>query len=110
LLSTSPTSQTSLIPAYPGATLSVSANGTAAGILWAVQRIDKDESGGGTVAPGILHAYDATNLAVELYNSNQASGSRDNLDFSAKWAAPLVANGKVFVATEGRITVFGLLP
>ena len=111
LLSTSPTSRTGLVPGYPGATLSVSANGSTNGILWAVQRIDYDPlGGGGPRAPGVLHAYDATNLGHELYNSNQAAGSRDALDYAAKWSAPLVANGKVFVATNARLTVFSLLP
>jgi 5-hydroxyisourate hydrolase-like protein (transthyretin family) len=110
LLSTSPTSQTSLIPGYPGATLQISANGSTNGILWAVQRIGTDQLGHGTVAPGALHAYDASNLATELYNSNQAAGGRDQLDFAAKWAAPLIANGKVFVATNSQLTIFGLLP
>ncbi|MBZ5621860.1 MAG: pyrrolo-quinoline quinone [Acidobacteriia bacterium] len=111
LLSTSPTSETSLIPGYPGATLSFSANGNTNGILWAVQRIDFGPTGGGGPrSPGVLHAYDAANLATELYNSNQAAGSRDTLDFAAKWSAALVANGKVFVATNAQLTVFSLLP
>ena len=111
LLSTAPTSQTSLIPSYPGATLSISANGNSNGILWAVQRIDFGPTGGGGPrSPGVLHAYDATNLATELYTSNQAAGSRDALDFAAKWSAALVANGKVFVATNALLTVFSLLP
>ena len=89
----------------------MSANGNANGILWVVQRIDYDPLGGGGLrAPGVLHAYDATNLGVELYNSNQAAGSRDALDYAAKWSAALVANGKVFVATNSRLTVFSLLP
>jgi hypothetical protein len=45
-----------------------------------------------------------------MYNSNQAPGSRDMLDFTAKWCAPLVANGKVFVGSNTQLTVFGLLP
>jgi hypothetical protein len=110
LLSTSPTSQTSSVFHYPGATLQISANGSTNGILWALERIDTNQTGSGTVAPGILHAFDPTNLAVELYNSNQAAGGRDGLDFAAKWAAPLIANGKVFVATNSRLTIFGLLP
>jgi hypothetical protein len=111
LLSTSPTSQSTFVVNYPGATLGMSANGTSNGILWAIERIDLDPLGGGNLrAPGVLHAFDATNLATELYNSNQAAGLRDTLDFAAKWASPLVANGKVFVATNGRLTAFGLLP
>jgi len=110
-LSTSPTSQSSFIVNYPGATLGMSSNGTANGILWAVQRVDLDPLGqSGTRGPGVLHAFDATNLNVHLYDSTQATGNRDALDYAAKWAAPLVANGKVFVATNGRLTMFGLLP
>jgi hypothetical protein len=110
MISISPTSQTNLIPGYPGATLSISSNGITNGILWAVQRVDLDQSGQGSVGPGVLHAFDPNNLATELYNSNQAPASRDALDHSAKWSSPLVANGKVFVSTNGQLTVFGLLP
>ena len=111
LMSTSPNSQTALVPGYPGATLGLSSNGLTNGILWAIERIDFDpQGGGGPRAIGVLHAFDATNMGIELYNSNQAAGSRDALDFAAKWSAPLVANGKVYVATNGRLTVFSLLP
>ena len=70
------------------------------GIVWAVRK--------NGAAPGTLHAYDASNLAIELYNSDQA-GTRDSMDPAAKFAIPLVINGKVFVASEGRLTIFGLL-
>jgi chitodextrinase len=109
LISTVPSSQSSWVANYPGSTLGLSANGGSNGILWAIQRVDLDPAGGGVRGPGSLHAFDATNLANELYNSNQ-SGSRDMLDFTAKWSAPLVANGKVFVASESLLTAFGLLP
>src|SRR5262249_54175073 len=69
LLSTFPTSQTSALFAYRGGALAISANGTANGILWAVQHPSP-------VTPGVLHAYDPSNLAIELYNSDQA-GTRD---------------------------------
>ena len=110
LMSTSPTSHSGLVLNYPGATLQLSSNGSTNAILWALQRVDYDPTGNGIQGPGSLHAFDATNLGNELYNSSQASGSRDALDFTAKWSAPLVANGKVFVASESRLTVFGLLP
>src|SRR5262249_24872464 len=51
LLSTTPTSQTSTVMNYPGATLSVSSNGTTNGILWALQRIDFDPTGAGVRGP-----------------------------------------------------------
>jgi chitodextrinase len=103
LLSTAPTSTSQQAYAYPGGALAISANGTSNGILWAVEKKG--------AAPGALHAYDASNLAVELYNSDQASGGRDSLaDPAAKFSIPLVINGQVFVASEGRLTIYGLLP
>src|SRR6266850_1944689 len=97
-LVTPPSSKTASTFAYPGATPSISANGTANGIVWAVQ------NSGGT---GILHAYDATNLANELYNSNQA-GTRDQFSDN-KFITPMIANGKVFVGTPTGVIIFGLL-
>ena len=58
---------------------------------------------------GILHAYDATNLASELYNSNQAPQNRDHFSYS-KYVPPTIANGKVFVGTTNSVAVFGVLP
>ena len=110
LMSTTPTSMSSFVINYPGATLGLSSNGNSNAILWAIQRVDLDPNGGGVRGPGSLHAFDATSLGAELYNSKQASGSRDALDFTAKWSAPMVANGKVYVASLTQLTVFGLLP
>jgi hypothetical protein len=95
---TPPSSETASTFAYPGTTPGISANGTSNGIIWAVQN-----SGGA----GILHAYDATNLANELYNSNQA-GTRDQFSDN-KFITPIIANGKVFVGTPTGVIVFGLL-
>src|SRR5262249_54550772 len=81
-----------------GATPIVSANGTSNGIVWAVQQGD----------PGVLHAYDATDISHELYNSNQA-GSRDHFGATVKFATPTVADGKVFVGTNDNLTIFGLI-
>jgi hypothetical protein len=103
LLSAAPTSQTSLVYTSLGAPLSISANGTANGILWAVQKQSSDTQ------PGTLHAYDPANLSVELYNSDQA-GLRDTLDIAVKFNVPLVVNGKVFVASNSKLTGYGLLP
>jgi hypothetical protein len=97
-LAATPSSQTAIQFPYPGATPSISANGTGNGILWAV------ENG----SPAVLHAYDATNLATELYNSNQASGGRDQFAGN-KFITAMIANGKVFVGTPNSVAVFGLL-
>ena len=111
-LSTSATTRSSDIYAYPGATMAISANGSANGILWAVQRNGDcgTQSSCGTASPAVLKAYDASNLTFLLYSSAQAIGDRDTLDFAAKFSAPLVANGKVFVGTAGTLTAYGLLP
>jgi hypothetical protein len=86
---------------YPGATPWVSANGTQNAIVWAAET----PLGGA----GVLHAYDATNLTKELYNSNQAAGGRDNFTGN-KFITPVVVNGKVLVGTPTGVIVFGLLP
>ena len=99
LLPTTPTSQSTASYAFPGGMFAISANGATNGILWAVQRVD-------ATTPGVLHAYQATDLGVELYNSTQA-GSRDTLDIAAKFNIPLVANGKVYVASVRHLTVYG---
>ena len=99
-LSTAPSSESPTAFGYPGATPSVSANGTSNGIVWAMEN-------GGT---GVLHSYDATNLATELYNSNQA-GTRDQYptNGNCKFVTPVIADGKVFVPTATGVAVFGLL-
>ncbi|MGA8223196.1 MAG: immunoglobulin domain-containing protein [Candidatus Acidiferrales bacterium] len=94
-----PSSQTSGSFGYPGSTPSISANDTSNGIVWAI------ENAGG----GLLHAYQAGNLAQELYNSNQAAGGRDNFS-NNKFITPMIANGKVYVGTPTGVVVFGLLP
>jgi hypothetical protein len=98
-LSKSPTSQTAQTFSFPGATLSVSSNGTAAGIVWVLDG-----------NAGILYAYDATNLASELYDSTQASGGRDTAGQPVKFAVPTIANGHVYVGTQTELDVYGLMP
>ncbi len=98
MLPNAPTSQSSNTFAYPGTTPSVSASGASNGIVWAVENSN----------PAVLHAYDATNLSNELYNSNQA-GSRDQFGAGNKFITPLIANGKVFVGTTNGVAKFGLL-
>ena len=85
---------------YPGTTPSISANGSANGIVWAV------ENGGGANA---LYAYDATNLSTELFDGAFSGSS------STKFVTPLIANGKVYIGTgspnanaPGTVVVFGL--
>ena len=97
-LAAAPQSQTSVQFTYPGTAPSVSANGTSNAIVWAHENSN----------PAVLHAYDATNLAHEIYNSNQA-GNRDQFGAGNKFITPTVADGKVFIGTTSGVAVFGLL-
>ena len=98
LLATTPSSQTATSFAYPGATPSISSSGTANGIVWAVEN----------ASTAVLHAYDASNLALELYNSNQAAGGIDQFGAGNKFIAPVIANGRVYVGTPTGVAAFGL--
>jgi len=99
LLSSSPSSSTPGTFTYPGTTPSVSALGNSNGIVWAVENSET----------AVLHAYDANNLGIELYNSSQAPG-RDKFGPGNKFVTPTIANGKVFIGTPNSVAVFGLLP
>jgi len=98
------------------AALSLSANGSTSGtgILWATLPLSGASNPGPT--PGIMYAYDAGNLANELWDSQQNS-ARDGLGNWAKFNAPTVVNGKVYVATftpaasptSGQLMVYGLI-
>jgi hypothetical protein len=97
-LNTTPSSQTPTAFPYPGTTPSISANSTSNAILWSAEN----------AILAVLHAYDATNLAHELYNSNQASGGRDHFGTGNKFITPTVINGKVYVGCLTGVGVFGL--
>jgi hypothetical protein len=111
LLSTAPTAQSVTTYRFPGTTPMVSGNGTANGIVWALQNDAFVGGTGGSAnqsGPTILHAYNAANLQ-ELYNSTQA-GTRDQAGTAIKFTVPTVANGRVYVGTANQLDVFGLLP
>jgi hypothetical protein len=99
LFQTTPSSHSSHSLGYPGTTPSISANGTSNGIVWTAEN----------TSPAVLHAYDATNLATELYNSNQAAAGRDHFGSGNKFIVPTVVNGKVYVGTTNGVGAFGLL-
>jgi len=97
-LAATPSSQSTHHFGYPGTTPSVSANGVANGIVWAIENTG-----------AILFAYDATDLTKELYDSNQAANNRDHFSGN-KFITPMVVNGKVYLGTPTSVAVFGLLP
>jgi hypothetical protein len=85
---------------YPGGSPSISANGDADGIVW---NIGQDSSGN-----AVLYAFDATDVSKELYNSD-ANPKRDQAGVFNKFAPPTIANGRVYVAAQGEVDVYGLL-
>lgn len=104
VMTTAPVTRSTTSFGGVGYTPSISANGTKNAIAWVI-----DTSAYGSKGPAVLHAYNATNLAQELYNSSQ-NLARDNPGGAVKYAAPVVANGKVFVRGEYALAVYGLLP
>jgi len=107
MLSASPTDQSPDIFGFPGATPTISANGTSNAILWALNTTNWSQTGPG--GSEILYAYNASNLSTgSIYNSWQNS-SRDDVGGAIKFAVPTVANGKVYVGAEGLFAVYGEL-
>ena len=88
LLSDNPISQTLGTFASPGTVPSISALGSRNGIVWVIDSTAQ------------LHAFDASNLANELYNGSTGS--------YVKFSTPTIANGKVYVGTADSLVVFGL--
>jgi Chitobiase/beta-hexosaminidase C-terminal domain/Bacterial lectin len=88
---------------FPGATPSVSSNGNSNGIVWAVRTESYNVPGN-----AVLHAFNASNIATELYNSSQ-NASRDAAGMATKFVVPTIANSKVYVGTAAELDVYGLL-
>ena len=91
-----------------GAILSASSNGSqdGTGILWASYAYSGDAEH--TVSPGILRAFDANDVTKELWN-NQQNPQRDAAGYYAKFGAPTIANGHVYLPTfSNRVVVYGL--
>lgn len=99
-LATTPSSQSAHVFGGNGTVASISANASAQGIVWALDW-----------GPGILFAYDATDLTKELWDSNQAASNRDHFSAVAgHFITPMVANGRVYIGTGTSVAVFGPLP
>jgi hypothetical protein len=122
LFNTTPAFSTSAGLGFPGATPSISSNGTSNGIVWAIDSLHygTKNSGVSSASAAILHAYSAANIGTELWNSTQGTGNAPG--FAVKFTVPTVANGKVYVGTRGNddtngsgtifgeLDVYGLLP
>jgi len=123
---TTPSSESAHYFNFPGVTPSISSQGSSNGIVWAIDAsaygyANPNPAGGTTncfqvpvpsqcIGPAVLHAYDAGNLANELWNSSMASSNRDQAGNAVKFVPPTVANGKVYVSTRSEVDVYGPLP
>jgi hypothetical protein len=107
---TTPLSQSTFAaPAgMPAGFLSLSSNGSAAGtgILWAALPLSQDANL--QVAPGVLRAFDASDLTNQIWNSE--TNCSDQVGAFAKYVAPTVVNGKVYLVTfSNQLLVYGFL-
>ncbi|HEY3914935.1 MAG TPA: hypothetical protein VGN61_10660, partial [Verrucomicrobiae bacterium] len=91
---------------YPGATPSISANGDSNAVVWTVEAIG--DSGLAEATNCLMHAYAATNLSDELYNTTQMT-NRDILGIGQKFTTPVVASGRVYIQSTNTVVVYGLL-
>ncbi|HKV62852.1 MAG TPA: hypothetical protein VJO16_13115 [Candidatus Acidoferrum sp.] len=112
-----PFSQSAASYGFPGATPSLSSLGSANAIVWVLDNTLYCTPQSPGCGATVLHAYDAANLATELWNSSQAAANRDLAGRAVKFTVPTIANGKVYVGTRGNdssvpgeLEVYGLLP
>jgi hypothetical protein len=109
LVTPDPVSQTTMmVPGMPGGILAISAanEAPATGILWVSHGVMNANE---ETVRGVLRAFDAMDLSHELWNSLQ-NPERDDVGAFSKFNTPVVANGRVYVATFSKqISVYGLL-
>lgn len=79
----------------------ISANGTNNAIVWVTE-----SDAYASVGPAILHAYKATNVSQEIYNTSQ-NFNQDNPGGAVKFTVPTVVNGKVYMGTAYALSVYG---
>ncbi len=98
MLATTPSSMSTEKYGFPGVSPVISADGTSNGIVWSLA----------TGAPGALCAYDAADLSRTLYSSATLA-QRDGTGVTNKFTVPIVADGHVYVAGGGALSVYGLI-
>jgi hypothetical protein len=124
MFNTAATSQSNGITfGFPGATPAVSATGSSNGIVWAINSHAYCTQQSSACGPALLYAFDATNVATNLWNSKLVV-PQDSAGNAVKFTVPTVANGKVYIGTRGNnaggasssttvpgeLDVYGLLP
>jgi hypothetical protein len=102
LFNTSAVLQSATSFGFPGASPSVSSTGSSNGIAWAVDSSNYCTPYSPGCGPAVLHAYDATTLSSDLWNSSMVQA--DAAGNAVKLTVPTVANGKVYVGTRGNNT------
>jgi uncharacterized repeat protein (TIGR03806 family) len=114
---TTPESVASELITGRGASTSISSDNNTNGIVWMIDDSAYGYSGwnpdtltvsGVRNGPAVLYAYDAEDLTTPIYASN-AQGHLDDAGNAAKFAVPTVAGGRVYVATQAEVTVYGRL-
>ena len=103
VLDSAPDSQSPITSAFPDPTFSISSDGSQNGIAWAV-RSDQFNTKG----PGVLYAWNANDLTNTIYQSD-TNAARDNVGPANKFSIPVVTNGKVYVAAQKEVDVYGLI-
>jgi hypothetical protein len=88
----------------PGATPSVSANGTKNAIVWAIAT----KTWNGPERPAVLYAFAANKIKQPIYSSEQNS-KRDRPAMATRFVFPLVINGRVYFSARGEVELYGLL-
>jgi hypothetical protein len=103
-LSPEPVARGKILIVDPGATPSISANGAKDGIVWVLQT----KGWRAPDRPAVLSAYDAKDVANEIYDSQQ-NDTRDRAGIARRFVIPIVVNGRVYVGLSGGVDVYGLL-
>ena len=96
-----PLAQSGVAFGFRGGGVVVSANGNSNGIVWVMQ---KEPS----VGAAVLHAFDATSVSRELWNSSM-NAPRDAMNTGTSFGVPVVADGRVIAAGKRQVSVYGLL-
>jgi hypothetical protein len=87
---------------YPGSTPSISASANTNGIVWLLDDSQYCTPASPGCGPAVLHAYDASNVTKELWNSGESAA--DGAGNAVKFTVPTIANGKVYIGTRGNNT------
>jgi hypothetical protein len=103
MVETLPSSVSSTYFGFPGSSPVVSSMpDNSNGIVWALDNTNYCTSQSAGCGPAVLHAYQAGNLASELWNSGNKTA--DTAGYPVKFTLPTVANGRVYIGTRGNNT------